>query len=122
MTGTAFALLAVAARLTVAGGAAFGAALTILAGTVLTLAVLALAAHLGGVMAVGAVGVEQEEPVDDRAAARRSEHGGHDGKAEGTRERFHGEIPGGRTFRAGTPPAADHPHVTGGIGRAAGAG
>jgi len=69
MTGTAFALLAVAARLAGAGGAAFGAALTALAGTVLAHAVLALAAHLGGVVAVGAVGVEQEEPVDDRAAA-----------------------------------------------------
>jgi hypothetical protein len=28
----------------------------------------------------------------------------------------------GRTLRAGTPPAADHPRVTFGIGRAAGAG
>jgi hypothetical protein len=73
-------------------------------------------------VAVGPVGVEQEEPVHDRAAARGGKHGGHDGEAQGTRQRFHGGIPGWRMLRAGTPPAADHPHVTGGIGRAAGAG
>jgi hypothetical protein len=65
MTGTAFALLAVAARLAVAGGAAFGTALAILALPLLAHAVLALAANAGGVMAVRAVGVEEEEPIDD---------------------------------------------------------
>ena len=70
MTGTAFALLAVSARLAVAGRAAFGTALAILALAILALpvlahAVLALAADAGGVMAVRAVGVEEEEPVDD---------------------------------------------------------
>ena len=127
MTGTAFALLAIAARLAGAGWAAFRTALTALAravrtGAVLAHSVLTPAADVGGVMTVGAVGVEQEEPVDDRAAARRGEHGSHDSKAEGTRERFHGGIPDGRTLRAGTPPAADHPRVTGGIGCVAGAG
>jgi hypothetical protein len=65
MTGTAFALLAVSARLAVAGGAAFGTTLAILALPLLAHAVLALAANAGGVMTVRAVGVEEEEPIDD---------------------------------------------------------
>jgi hypothetical protein len=65
VAGPAFTLLAVAARLAVAGGAAFGTTLAILALPLLAHAVLALAADAGGVMTVRAVGVEEEEPIDD---------------------------------------------------------
>jgi len=71
-----------------------------------------------GLMGVGAVGVEQEQSVDDRAAARRADHGGHDGQGEAALKRGHGR---GSRWAGRRPPT----HVGGplsavsaGIGRA----
>jgi len=68
------------------GGTSLGTAHALLAHAVLARAT----AGVRRVVTVGTVSVQEKEPIDDRAAARRGDHRGHDGKPEGTRERIHG--------------------------------
>ena len=119
---------AVAVLIGLALAALAGAVLTrpILAGAVLARAILAgaVATPVAGGMGVRAVEVREEEPIDDRTAARHGAHGDHQGKtgrATHDREAFHVRGLRGAGMPGGAPPT-DSSAITSGIGRAADAG